>query len=40
MLSSTPDNAPYELATDPASGHRYQRAYAQALGEQALLDLG
>ncbi|MCX4804603.1 hypothetical protein ACFWWM_25795 [Streptomyces sp. NPDC058682] len=28
------DNAPYELVTDPVSGHRYQRAYAQALGEQ------
>ncbi|MCI3277011.1 hypothetical protein [Streptomyces cylindrosporus] len=33
------DNAPYELATDPASGHCYQRAYAQALGEKALTDL-
>ncbi|MFG2716525.1 hypothetical protein ACGFX2_39340 [Streptomyces goshikiensis] len=27
------DNAPYELVTDSISGHRYQRAYAQALGE-------
>jgi hypothetical protein len=26
------DNAPHELATDPVTGHRYQRAYAQALG--------
>ncbi|MFF0427249.1 hypothetical protein ACFYUJ_22885 [Streptomyces sp. NPDC004520] len=39
VLFSALDNAPHELATDPASGHRYQRAYAQALGEQALLDL-
>ncbi|MFH8723860.1 hypothetical protein [Streptomyces termitum] len=39
VLFSALDNAPYELATDPTSGHRYQRAYAQALGEQALLDL-
>ncbi|MGO4634607.1 hypothetical protein AB4225_27310 [Streptomyces sp. 2RAF24] len=39
VLFSALDNAPYELATDPASGHRYQRAYAQALGEQALNDL-
>ncbi|MET8745487.1 hypothetical protein [Streptomyces sp. NPDC004728] len=38
--SSAPDNAPYVLATDPAGGHRYQRAYAQALGERALLVLG
>ncbi|MHC0430884.1 hypothetical protein ACX6XY_11925 [Streptomyces sp. O3] len=33
------DNAPYDLATDPTTGHRYQRAYAQALGQQALRDL-
>ncbi|WP_282693378.1 hypothetical protein [Streptomyces sp. CC208A] len=39
VLFSALDNAPYELATDPASGHRYQRAYAQTLGEQALRDL-
>ncbi|MFI9000041.1 hypothetical protein [Streptomyces sp. NPDC053541] len=39
VLFSALDNAPYELATDPASGHRYQRAYAQALGEHVLLDL-
>ncbi|MGW1543125.1 hypothetical protein ACWCPM_23280 [Streptomyces sp. NPDC002309] len=39
VLFSALDNAPYELATDPASGNRYQRAYAQALGEQALRDL-
>ncbi|MFD4153862.1 hypothetical protein ACFWR4_14105 [Streptomyces hydrogenans] len=39
VLFSALDNAPYELATDPTSGHRYQRAYAQALGEQALRDL-
>ncbi|MEU3426792.1 hypothetical protein [Streptomyces gardneri] len=39
VLFSALDNAPYELATDPASGHRYQRAYAQTLGDQALNDL-
>lgn len=39
VLFSALDNAPYELATDPATGHRYQRAYAQALGDQALADL-
>ncbi|GGR52167.1 hypothetical protein [Streptomyces roseolus] len=33
------DNAPYELGTDFVSGHAYQRAYAQALGEQALHDV-
>ncbi|MGW1949097.1 hypothetical protein ACWCRC_32840 [Streptomyces sp. NPDC001940] len=32
------DNAPHEIVADPASGHRYQRAYAQALGEAALVD--
>ncbi|MFJ3229776.1 hypothetical protein [Streptomyces sp. NPDC086787] len=32
------DNAPHELVTDPASGHRYQRAYAQALGEETLAE--
>ncbi|WP_369243656.1 hypothetical protein [Streptomyces sp. R41] len=30
------DNAPHEVITDPASGHSYQRAYAHALGEDAL----
>ncbi|MET9736454.1 hypothetical protein ABZZ79_39345 [Streptomyces sp. NPDC006458] len=30
------DNAPHEVVVDPVSGHRYQRAYAQALGEDAL----
>lgn len=30
------DNAPHEVIVDPESGHRYQRAYAQALGEDAL----
>ncbi|MFJ4515584.1 hypothetical protein [Streptomyces sp. NPDC088816] len=39
VLFSALGNAPYELATDPDSGHRYQRAYAQALSEPALLDL-
>ncbi|MGW6058972.1 hypothetical protein [Streptomyces sp. NPDC055189] len=33
------DNAPYDLTTDPATGHLYQRAYAQALSGQALQDL-
>jgi hypothetical protein len=39
VLFSALDNAPYELATDPASGHRYQRTYTQALGDKALTDL-
>lgn len=30
------DNAPYEITTDAATGHRYQRAYAQAIGEQEI----
>ncbi|MER6350610.1 hypothetical protein ABT186_01840 [Streptomyces sp. NPDC001634] len=30
------DNAPHEIVVDPTTGHRYQRAYAQALGEAAL----
>jgi hypothetical protein len=30
------DNAPHEVVVDEASGHRYQRAYAQALGEDVL----
>ncbi|ANH93585.1 MULTISPECIES: hypothetical protein [unclassified Streptomyces] len=32
------DNAPYEVVVDPATGHSYQRAYAQALGEEALTE--
>jgi hypothetical protein len=32
------DNAPHEIVTDPASGNRYQRAYAQALGESVLAE--
>ncbi|MFE4420396.1 hypothetical protein [Streptomyces sp. NPDC056817] len=32
------DNAPHEVVVDEASGHRYQRAYAQALGEDVLAD--
>ncbi|MEV8391887.1 MULTISPECIES: hypothetical protein [unclassified Streptomyces] len=32
------DNAPYEIATDPDTGHRYQRAYAQTLGAQGIAD--
>lgn len=39
VLFNALDNAPYELIIDPASGHRYQRAYAQALDAKALLDL-
>ncbi|MGW5969482.1 hypothetical protein [Streptomyces sp. NPDC055186] len=39
VLFGALDNAPYKLATDPVSGHRYQRAYAQALGDEALTDL-
>ena len=39
VLFSALDNAPYELTTDPVSGHRYQLAYAQALGHEALTDL-
>ncbi|WP_234543504.1 hypothetical protein [Streptomyces shenzhenensis] len=39
VVFSALDNAPYELTTDPVSGHRYQRAYAQALGGEALTDL-
>ncbi|MBZ6088688.1 MULTISPECIES: hypothetical protein [Streptomyces] len=39
VLFSALDNAPYELVTDPVSGHRYQRAYAQALGHDALTSL-
>ncbi|MFE9483913.1 hypothetical protein ACFYNM_35650 [Streptomyces spororaveus] len=30
------DNAPHEVATDPTSSHRYQRAYAQAIGEDEI----
>jgi hypothetical protein len=32
------DNAPHEVVVDPSSGHRYQRAYAHALGEAALAE--
>ncbi|MDQ8702167.1 hypothetical protein RCO28_06625 [Streptomyces sp. LHD-70] len=39
VLFGALDNAPYDLTTDPATGHRYQRTYAQALGEQALAAL-
>ncbi|MFD8427432.1 hypothetical protein ACFV1R_07475 [Streptomyces coelicoflavus] len=39
VLFSALDNAPYELATDPTTGHIYQRAYAQALSGQGLRDL-
>ncbi|MFE2128654.1 hypothetical protein [Streptomyces amritsarensis] len=30
------DNAPHEVVTDPASGHRFQRALAQALDEHEI----
>ncbi|MEV5875787.1 hypothetical protein AB0L75_16430 [Streptomyces sp. NPDC052101] len=33
------DNAPAAIVTDPASGHRYQRAYAQTLGAAAVAQL-
>jgi hypothetical protein len=36
VVFSALDNAPYEIVTDPVTGHRYQRAYAQALGAQAI----
>lgn len=32
------DNAPYAIVTDRETGHRYQRAYAHALGEQGIAD--
>ncbi|MFE4826198.1 hypothetical protein [Streptomyces sp. NPDC056672] len=32
------DNAPYAIVTDKETGHRYQRAYAQALGEDGIAD--
>ncbi|MFI2037624.1 hypothetical protein ACH470_23695 [Streptomyces bottropensis] len=32
------DNAPYAIVTDHETGHRYQRAYAHALGEQGIAD--
>ncbi|MEV6836749.1 hypothetical protein AB0N17_19955 [Streptomyces sp. NPDC051133] len=38
VLFGALDNAPHEVVVDPASGHRFQRAYAQALGEAALAD--
>jgi hypothetical protein len=36
VLFGALDNAPHEIVVDPVSGHRYQRAYAQALGEDVL----
>ena len=39
VVFSALDNAPYQLATDPVSGHQYQRAYAQAADTQAVTDL-
>jgi hypothetical protein len=38
VLFGALDNAPHEVVVDPATGHRYQRAYAHALGEDALAD--
>lgn len=37
VLFGALDNAPHEVIVDEASGHRYQRAYAQALGEETLV---
>ncbi|WP_435241873.1 hypothetical protein [Streptomyces cucumeris] len=39
VLFNALDNAPYEVHTDPGTGHRYQRAYAQALGTPGVTDL-
>lgn len=36
VLFGALDNAPHEVVVDEASGHRYQRAYAHALGEETL----
>ncbi|WP_101255599.1 hypothetical protein [Streptomyces barkulensis] len=36
VLFGALDNAPYEVVQDPHSGHTYQRAYAQALGEETI----
>ena len=36
VLFGALDNAPREVVVDPESGHRYQQAYAQALGEATL----
>ncbi|MER6160881.1 hypothetical protein ABT147_36060 [Streptomyces sp. NPDC001868] len=33
------DNAPHEIVTDPATGNRYQLAYAQALGTDGIASL-
>ena len=38
VLFTALDNAPHSIVTDDATGHRYQRAYAHALGEQAIAD--
>ncbi len=32
------DNAPYAILSDQETGHRYQRTYAHALGEQCIAD--
>lgn len=32
------DNAPFAVITEPATGHRYQRAYAHALGRRAITE--
>ncbi|WP_039638340.1 hypothetical protein [Streptomyces sp. 769] len=33
------DNAPYAVVTDHGTGHRYQRAYVHAFGEQGIVGL-
>ncbi|MGP3923591.1 hypothetical protein [Streptomyces sp. 8N616] len=38
VMFSALDNAPHEVVTDAVSGHRYQRAYAQLLGQQAIVE--
>ncbi|WP_318658290.1 hypothetical protein [Streptomyces triticiradicis] len=38
VLFGALDNAPHEVVVDPTSGHRYQRAYAHALGEDVLAE--
>jgi hypothetical protein len=38
VLFGALDNAPYAIVADEASGHRYQRAYAHAFGQAALVE--
>ncbi|MFI1205698.1 hypothetical protein ACH4VR_40825 [Streptomyces sp. NPDC020883] len=39
VLFNALDNAPHEVVTDRATGHRYQRTYAQSLGDQVVRQL-